>query len=54
MRDRGHHFAPTGGGQFSEECGCDLTCHVGKGIAVEEEERSAAMALPQELYSLFE
>jgi hypothetical protein len=54
MRHCGHNLAPTGGGQFSEECGGDLTCHVGKGIAVEEEERSAAMTLPQEFYGLFE
>jgi hypothetical protein len=54
MRDRGHHFAATGRGELSEECGCDLTCHVGKGIPVEKEEWSAAMALPQEFYSLCE
>jgi len=54
MRDRGNHFASAGRGEFSEECGGDLPCHVGKGITVEKEDRSAAMALPQVFYCLRE
>ena len=41
-------------GQVSEDCGGDLPPNVGKGVAVEEKERGAAMAVPQERYDFVE
>jgi hypothetical protein len=54
MRDGGHDFAAASGGQVGEKGGNDLAGDVGKGVAVEEEERSTAMALPQEFYGFGE
>ena len=41
-------------GQVGEDCGGDLPPNVGKGVAVEEKEGSAAMAVPQERYDFVE
>ena len=54
MGHRGHHLAPAGGGEFGEDEVNDRPAHVGKGVAVEEEEGGAAMTLPQELYGFVE
>jgi hypothetical protein len=50
----GHHFAAASRGQVSEKGGNCLAGDVGKGVAVEEQKRGAAMALPQELYGFGE
>ncbi len=46
----GHHFAAAPGGQVGENEVNDRPANVGKRVAIEEQERGAAMALPQELY----
>jgi len=50
MRDRRHDLAPPSRLQFSENQINERPANVRKSIAVEEKERSAPMALPQELY----
>jgi hypothetical protein len=54
MGHRGHHLAPAGSGEFSKQSGDELASYVGEGIAVEEEEGGAAVAVPQEFYGLVE
>jgi hypothetical protein len=49
-----HYFTPPARGQVSEQRRGDLAPHVREGVAVEEKERSAAMALPQEVYGFVE
>jgi hypothetical protein len=50
----GHDFAAATGGQISKKCGYDLPCNIREGVAIEEKERGAAMALPQEFYEFGE
>jgi hypothetical protein len=50
MGESRHNFPSATGGQVREKRRGKLAPHVGEGVAVEEKERSAAMALPQELY----
>jgi hypothetical protein len=52
--DGGHDFAATAGGQIGEDEVNDSSSDVSEGVAVEEEERSTAMTLPQELYGFGE
>ncbi|PWU12564.1 MAG: hypothetical protein C5B50_21220 [Verrucomicrobia bacterium] len=54
MGDSGHDFAPATGRQLSKDEVNDGSSNVGKGVAIEEQERGAAMALPQELYGFGE
>jgi len=54
MGHRGYHFAPAGGWELGEKRSRDLPSHVGEGVAVEEEEGGAAMAVPQECYGFCE
>ena len=54
MRQSRHDFASPSGWQVREESRGKLTSYVGEGVAIEEKERSAAMALPQELYGFVE
>jgi len=54
MRESRDNFTSASGRQVREQ-GCGkLTPHVSEGVAIEEEERSAAMALPQKLYGFVE
>jgi hypothetical protein len=50
----GHHFPSAGRGQVGENEVNDRPADVGKRVAVEEQERRAAMALPQEIYGFGE
>jgi hypothetical protein len=50
MGDGGHDLAATAGGKIGEDEVNNGASDVGEGVAVEREERGAAMALPQELY----
>ena len=52
--DSGHYFATSGGRQFGEKRGHKLTTDIGEGVAVEKEERSAAMTLPQKIQGFVE
>jgi hypothetical protein len=52
--DGGHDFTATSGGQVGEDEVNDSPPDVSEGVAVEEEKRSAAMALPRELYGFGE
>src|SRR5437016_11069611 len=52
--DSGNDFTAAGCRQVSEQRRGNLASHVRKGIAVEEKERSAAMAMPKEVYGLVE
>jgi hypothetical protein len=52
MGDGRHHFTPTGCRQIGKDQVDHRPSHIGKSVAVEEQERGAAMALPQELDSL--
>lgn len=49
MGHRGSNFPAASGGQIGEEGGGELTDDVREGIAVEEEERRLAMAVPEEV-----
>jgi hypothetical protein len=50
----GDDFTSAAGGKFSEKRGDDLARDIRKGVAVEEEERSLAVAVPEKLDQLFE
>ncbi len=50
MGDRGHDFTAADCGQVGEDEVNHGSPNVGERVAVEEKERSAAMALPQEFY----
>ena len=50
----GHDFTPPGSGQVSKDEINDRPPYVCKGVAVEKEEGSPAMTLPQELYGFVE
>jgi hypothetical protein len=54
MSDRRRHFTSASCGQFCEERRGKLAPHVGEGVAVEEKERGAAVALAQEFYGFGE
>ncbi len=54
MRDRGHYFAATPGGQVSKNQIDDGSANVGERVAVEKQKRGPAMALPQEFYAFGE
>jgi hypothetical protein len=54
VRHRGHYGPPAWGGQVGEDEINDSSPNIGEGVAVEEQERGAAMALPQEVYGLGE
>jgi len=54
MGDRRHDFAAAGCGQVGEKRRDNLTADIGEGVAVEEKERRAAVAVPQELYGFGE
>ena len=54
MRHRRHRFTTPGGGKLGKYKVHHGAPHIGKRIAVEEEEGSAAMALPQEFYGFVE
>ena len=54
MSDSGYHFAATTRHQIGENNINDRAPHIGERVAVEEEKRRAAMALPQELYGFGE
>jgi hypothetical protein len=54
MGHSGYDLTAATGGDFRKQGGCNLPGHVGKGIAVEEEKRSAAMAMPEEFYGFVE
>lgn len=43
-----------GSREFGKSRGDELASHVGEGVAVKEEERGAAMTVPQKLYHFFE
>jgi hypothetical protein len=49
---RRHHLAPAGGGEFCKQRSDELSSYVREGVAVEEEEGGAAVAVPQEFYGL--
>ena len=51
MGDCRHDFTAAGCGQVGEKRRNHLTAYIGEGVAIEEEKRGAAMALPQEFYS---
>ena len=50
MGDRRHDFAAADCGQVGEKRRDNLTAYIGEGVAVEEKERGAAVAMPQEFY----
>jgi hypothetical protein len=50
----GHDFTAATGGQISKKCGHDLPCDIREGVAIEEEERGAAMTVPEEFYEFGE
>ena len=50
MGDCRYDFAAAGCGQVGEKRRDNLTAYIGEGVAVEEKERGAAMALAQEFY----
>jgi antitoxin component of MazEF toxin-antitoxin module len=50
MGDGGHDFAAAAGGQVGKDEVNNRSPNVSERVAVEEEERGAAMALPQQLY----
>ena len=50
----GHRFPAAGRGQVGKNRRGELTAHVGEGVAVEKQERRAAMTLPQEIYGFGE
>jgi len=50
----GHDFAAPAGGKVGQHEINDGSSHVCKRVAVEEEKRGAAMALPQEFYGFLE
>ncbi len=52
--DGGRDFAKAGMGQISEKGGGNLAANVGKGVAVEEEERRSPVAGEQEVYGFVE
>jgi hypothetical protein len=54
VSDGGHDFAPAAGDQVGKNEINDRPANVGKRVAVEKEERGAAMALPQKLYGFGE
>ena len=54
MGHRGDYLASAGGREFSEDEVNDSSPYVCERVAVEEEERGAAMALPQEFYGFVE
>ncbi len=54
MGNSGGRFPTASGGQLSKEGRGDLAADVREGVAVKEEKWGAAMALPQEIYGLFE
>jgi hypothetical protein len=54
MGHGGDHFAAASGGEVGKQYRDDLTGDISEGVAVEEQERSAAMALPQEFYEFAE
>jgi hypothetical protein len=54
MGHGGHDLPAATGRKFSEDEINDGSPHVGKGVAIEEEERGAAMTLPQKLYGFVE
>ena len=49
-----HHFPPAGSWEFSKQRSDELASHVSEGVAVEEQERGAAVAVPQKLYGFVE
>jgi hypothetical protein len=54
MGNGGHDFAAAAGHQIRKDEINEGAAHVGKRVAVEEQERRAAMALPQEFYGFGE
>lgn len=54
MSDGRHDFPTASGGQVGKEGGNDLTSHIGKRVAVEEQERGPLMKPAQELYEFGE
>jgi hypothetical protein len=54
MRNCRYDFTAAGGGEVGEKRCDNLTAHVGEGVAVEEKERGAAVAVPQEFYGFGE
>ena len=54
MGDCRHDFTAAGCGQVGEKRRDNLTAYIGEGVAVEEKEGGAAVALPQEFYSFGE
>ena len=50
MGDRRHDFAAADCGQVGEKRRDNLTAYIGEGVAVEEKERGAAVAVAQEFY----
>ena len=54
MGNRRHDLTAAGCGQVGEKRRDNLTAYIGEGVAVEEEERGATMAVPQEFYEFGE
>ena len=54
MSDRRHDFTAAGCGQVGEKRRDNLTAYIGEGVAVEEKEWGAAVALSQEFYGFGE
>jgi hypothetical protein len=54
MSDRRHDFTAADCGQVGEDVVNEGSSNVGEGVAVEEKERGAAVALPQEFYGFGE
>jgi hypothetical protein len=54
MSDGGHGLAAAAGGEVGKHEVNNRSPNVGEAVAIEEEERGAPMALPQELYGFGE
>jgi hypothetical protein len=54
MGDCRYDFTAAGGGEVGEKRRDNLTAYIGEGVAVEEKERGAAVAVPKELYGFGE
>jgi hypothetical protein len=52
--DGGHHLTAATGVEIGEDEVNDRAAHISEGVAVEEQEGSPTVTLPEELYGFFE